>query len=257
MAGRLYAYECAVAAGTPAASPASFSLAVPPQRLTRALIRVPPGPRGVVGWQLWYGGSLAFPYQRGAWVVADDAQVAIEPPADMTSGAWRLVAYNTGAYSHTLYVELYTEDAVAAAAAVTVTVPVYIAPATPALPPQEQPPPEQPPQEIPPEEIPPEEIPLEEIPPEEIPPEEVPPAPAPAPAPPAPTALVHRYLDVPIAVYNHRAQWEAGWDGRKQWLTTSDAPRKRGFVRLAVPIDVYNHRHLWVRGWDSRKDWRI
>jgi hypothetical protein len=65
---------------------------------------------------------------RDTWIVADDATVTIEPPADMTSGAWSLRAYNTGTYSHTLYVELHAEPAAAATAQVTVSVPVYISP---------------------------------------------------------------------------------------------------------------------------------
>ena len=128
MPGRLYTFQCTIPAGTPVSSPATFSLAIPSGSSVSVAVRIPPGPRGEVGWQLYYGGSLAFPYQAGTWLVADDADVTINPPDDMTSGAWRLRAYNTGVYPHTLYIEVRAETTTQAAAQVTVSVPVYISP---------------------------------------------------------------------------------------------------------------------------------
>jgi hypothetical protein len=257
MAGRLYTFQCTVPASTAITSPATFSLAIPSGSSVSVTVRIPPGPRGEVGWQLYYGGSLAFPYQTGTWLVADDAVVTIEPPADMTSGAWRLSAYNTGTYPHTLYIEVRADTTTQAAAQVTVSVPVYVSPSSTEqtyLPTASELPAEE---QLPSETVPSEEVPAAQVPAETVPAEQVL---TPTPTQPKSVSrglIGRKLLDVPIAVYNHRTQWDAGWEQRKQWMTTSDAPRKRGFVRLAVPVEAYNHRDQWQKGWSLRQDWRV
>lgn len=105
MSDLLYTWQFTIPAGTLAASPASLSLLVPPTVVERFDVRVPPGPRGQVGWQLWFGGGQMFPFTSGTWIVADDTVVPFRPPTSYTSGAWSLVGYNTGVFNHTLYIE--------------------------------------------------------------------------------------------------------------------------------------------------------
>ncbi len=105
MIDALYTWQVVVPAGTLAAAPLTQSLLLPPSLLAELRVRIPPGPRGHVGWQVWYGGGQAFPRTAGTWLIADDVTVAIGPSASMSSGAWSLRAYNVGQYQHTLYVE--------------------------------------------------------------------------------------------------------------------------------------------------------
>jgi hypothetical protein len=107
MGALLYTLECTIPAGTPVADPAVFDLPVDNRQVAKIIVRVPPGPHGEVGFQIWYGSGLAFPYTQASWVVADNTSIEIQPDVEMTSGNWQFKAYNTGDYSHSLYVEMY------------------------------------------------------------------------------------------------------------------------------------------------------
>jgi hypothetical protein len=106
MSELVYSWQFTVPAGTQPGTPASFAMQVSPQLVQAINVRVPPGPHGCVGFQVDYGGGQAFPYGLGSWMVADDSNIITTPPADLTSGAWKLIAYNTGTYDHTLYVTM-------------------------------------------------------------------------------------------------------------------------------------------------------
>jgi len=103
----LHTAECTIPAGTTVTSPAVFDLPVDNRQVGKIIVRVPPGPHGEVGFQIWYGSGLAFPYKQDSWLVADNTSIEIQPDVEMTSGDWQLKAYNTGKYEHTLYVEMY------------------------------------------------------------------------------------------------------------------------------------------------------
>ncbi len=106
MANLVYSYQFTIPAGTAIATPATNAMTVDPNLIAKVTVRTPPGPHGNVGWRLDYGGGRTFPFAAGSWMVTDDAEVDFEPPSNLSSGAWSLVAYNTGVYDHTLYVAL-------------------------------------------------------------------------------------------------------------------------------------------------------
>lgn len=116
MANQVAQFTVTVAPGSTPAAPVRTSLSVPPNVAPTAVrVRVPPGPRGQVGWRLTTGGVPVFP-SNGAWVVADDE--VIEWPLDgvMDSGAWEVSAYNTGSFSHSILVTFLLPAPVTAAA---------------------------------------------------------------------------------------------------------------------------------------------
>jgi len=63
---------------------------------------VPPGPRGAVGFQLAAAGQQMFPYEPGAFFIADNEKFEYDVEEQISSGAWQLIAYNTGRFNHTL-----------------------------------------------------------------------------------------------------------------------------------------------------------
>lgn len=104
MARELRKFAVVIPASTPQASPLVFSMEFPPRVVQRVQIVVPPGPRGEVGFQVAMSGRQIIPSEAGAFFVTDDEVIDWPLEDQNTSGGWQLIAYNTGAYNHTLEV---------------------------------------------------------------------------------------------------------------------------------------------------------
>lgn len=104
MAQEVRQFSVTVPHGTPQASPATFSLAMPARVVRKVRVRIPPGPQGTVGWALASAGTPILPWNAGAFVVANDEAIEWELAGQIDSGAWQLIAYNVGVFDHTLYV---------------------------------------------------------------------------------------------------------------------------------------------------------
>lgn len=103
MAREVRQFQVTVATGTSTAAPQVTSLAMPARKVRRVTVRVPPGPSGKVGFQLASGGQPFIPYNANAWIVADDATIPLDLVGAIDTGAWQLIAYNTGTYTHDLF----------------------------------------------------------------------------------------------------------------------------------------------------------
>ena len=104
MAQEIQAYSVSIPPQTPQSAPIAFNVGFPPREVNEIEVVVPPGPRGEVGFQLGFGGSQLIPYTAGQWIVADDEVMHWPIEGMPDSGAWQLIAYNTGIYPHTLAV---------------------------------------------------------------------------------------------------------------------------------------------------------
>jgi hypothetical protein len=98
----VYEFQPLTPAGTPMATPLTQDIALPNYEVQLIRWRVPPGPQGNLGWQIWYSGALVIP-QNGLWIVADNELATWELDELPTAGDWEFVAYNTGNYDHTVY----------------------------------------------------------------------------------------------------------------------------------------------------------
>lgn len=103
MAREIQAFQVTVPAGTLQSAPQVSTLAMPPRIVRRVEIVVPAGALFQVGFQLAMAGTQVIPYTRGAFVVTDDEKIGWDLEGQSTSGAWELIAYNTGLFPHTLY----------------------------------------------------------------------------------------------------------------------------------------------------------
>ena len=115
MAREVYRFAVAVPAGTAKTSPASIACPMPPRQVTRVEVKVPPGPHGLVGFQLASGGVPMIPLPAGAFVVTDDEELGWDLEGQIDSGAWQVLAYNTGSFDHTLEVRFLCDLVVPAA----------------------------------------------------------------------------------------------------------------------------------------------
>jgi len=109
VAREVHSFDVTVPAGTPKATPLVTELAIPPREVTEIEIIIPPGPRGEVGFQIAAAGRQMLPYEPGAFFVTDNETIRWPISEQITSGAWELIAYNTGSFNHTLEIRLLAD----------------------------------------------------------------------------------------------------------------------------------------------------
>lgn len=101
-------FQATVPANTPASNPVTIQLPLGTNIVDKIRWRVPPGPRGHLGWALFMGGVQVVPDDAGAFIVADDEYDDWVISGLPDSGAWELVGYNTGGNPHTVYLGFFT-----------------------------------------------------------------------------------------------------------------------------------------------------
>jgi hypothetical protein len=109
-------FAVTVPAGTAKAGALIFNLPMPPRIVDEVEILIPPGPRGEVGFQLASGGAQIIPVTAGAFEVTDNEVIHWPLEGQIDSGAWQMIAYNTGAFNHLLQVRFLVRLVPAAAA---------------------------------------------------------------------------------------------------------------------------------------------
>ena len=75
----------------------------PSRVVSQINIKVPPGPRGQVGFAIGNSGMPVIPATIGTWIVTDDEEIQFPLVGYWDSGSWEVFAYNLGNYQHTLY----------------------------------------------------------------------------------------------------------------------------------------------------------
>lgn len=112
MATTVYLFDATIPAGTAASSPATVDMSMPPVIVDRIQIIVPPGPSGLVGFQLTSGGMPVIPVTPGSWIITDDEVIDWDLTGQIDSGGWELTGYNTGTLDHTITVRFLVDPAV-------------------------------------------------------------------------------------------------------------------------------------------------
>lgn len=109
MATEIRHFTVAIPAGTPKAAPAVTGIAFPPNIVGQIDWRVPHGPVGLMGWRLTMGGVKVIPTAGDDWIVADGQAGTLHPSPDLSSGAWQVTGYNTGAQPHSVYLAFHLD----------------------------------------------------------------------------------------------------------------------------------------------------
>lgn len=103
MAREIRRFEFTIPAGTTKTAPATSQQSFPPRIVSQINIKVPPGPRGQMGFQVGSSGNPVIPREAGVWMVTDD-ELMEWPLVDFwDSGSWEFFGYNTGQFAHTVY----------------------------------------------------------------------------------------------------------------------------------------------------------
>jgi hypothetical protein len=104
MAQEFRRFAVTIPAGTAKSAHASYDLSFGARIVRKIEIRVPPGPRGEVGFAIGAAGQAVLPVQAGQYIVTDDEVIPWELDGFWDSGSWTMFAYNTGVFDHTLEV---------------------------------------------------------------------------------------------------------------------------------------------------------
>jgi hypothetical protein len=102
VASEIHAFGLVIPANTAIVTPVAQNFTMP-QRVVMAIeVKVPPGPRGLVGFQLGSTGTAVIPAIPGTWVVTDDENILWPLENYIDSGSWQGFGYNLGQYTHTI-----------------------------------------------------------------------------------------------------------------------------------------------------------
>jgi hypothetical protein len=102
VANRIAVFDVTCPAGTTKTAAQVTSIPWTDGVVTRIEVSIPPGPSGLVGFQILYGPQQIIPDNAGAFIVADDVHLGWGVEGFPTGSAWRVKIYNTGKYDHTL-----------------------------------------------------------------------------------------------------------------------------------------------------------
>lgn len=70
-------------------------------------LEVPPGPAGLMGFYLSNNGNPWIPYVAGEYFIWDDHQQSFPVTDYPTGSGWEVTGYNTGSYSHDVFVTFH------------------------------------------------------------------------------------------------------------------------------------------------------
>ncbi len=96
----VYAFAPQIPAAT-----ASYStdLTFPAATVVAVSWKVPPGPRGYMGWALGASGDQLIPNNVGEWIVTDDEEDVWNLTETITTGDFTFLGYNNGTYAHSVF----------------------------------------------------------------------------------------------------------------------------------------------------------
>lgn len=96
-------YTVTIPKGTTAANPYKVQLEMPARVVVKITVRVPPGPRGHMGFAIGSAGLPVIPINAGGWIITDNATLPYVLTDYIDSGTWWVLGYNDGTYTHTIY----------------------------------------------------------------------------------------------------------------------------------------------------------
>jgi len=91
-------------------SPLVTDLTFPSADVVQIDIMVPPGPSGFLGFYIGNGGGQVIPEGENIWITPDNVYLHFPLEGLPNNGNWQLVSYNTGSYTHTLYLFFHVNN---------------------------------------------------------------------------------------------------------------------------------------------------
>lgn len=102
MVRETYTYQVTIPAGTQSTAPQTTAVTFPTRLVRWVEMIIPPGPAGNVGFRVASNGTQQIPVNAGSWIIRDNYTGRFDFETPVESGAWQVVAYNTGVFPHTI-----------------------------------------------------------------------------------------------------------------------------------------------------------
>lgn len=107
MAYRILPFAVTIPAGTQQSAPVTIPLALDNWEIEAIDLEVPPGPAGLMGFQIANNGVAWIPFGTGQWLVWDDVKERYNLTDQPNASGWAVIGYNLGAYDHQLVVRFH------------------------------------------------------------------------------------------------------------------------------------------------------
>lgn len=107
MAAEVHQFTCVIPAGTAKSSPVTFAIGLPNYEVESIDVEVPPGPSGLMGFQIAVSGQQWIPWEAGQYITWDNRAVSWTLVDQPNLGAWQVIGYNTDVYAHEVVVRLH------------------------------------------------------------------------------------------------------------------------------------------------------
>lgn len=104
MARDIQVFDVTIPRGGSAAAPQVFSLAMPPRVVQQVELMLPSGLRGQLHVALAMVGTRIIPSNDTAYITGDGEVIRWPVEGHPDSGAWQLLAYNSGGFPHTIQI---------------------------------------------------------------------------------------------------------------------------------------------------------
>jgi hypothetical protein len=124
MADRIELFEVEVPASTVLATPQTTDLTFQDGAVTEIEVVIPPGPSGLLGFQIHYSGQRIIPFRANTWFKTDNEVIKWPLNGYPTTGRWQFVAYNTDIYSHIVQIRMLVDEVSKTPAALPPLVPI-------------------------------------------------------------------------------------------------------------------------------------
>jgi hypothetical protein len=102
-------FAVTIPAGTSKASGFTSAMVFPARTVERIDVQFPPGPRGEVGVGVGVDTTIIIPYGNTSYIIGENYTYTFVLERTIDSGSWKLFAYNTGQYAHTVTVYFYCD----------------------------------------------------------------------------------------------------------------------------------------------------
>jgi hypothetical protein len=109
MAVQIRPFALTVPAQTLAVAPVTFPTDLGYYTVSAVSVVLPPGLNGLVGFRFTSGDLAMVPASATDWIIGSGETLEWSMSGQIETGAWQVVAYNTGIYDHTIYVRYFLE----------------------------------------------------------------------------------------------------------------------------------------------------
>lgn len=132
MAQYVLPFIATIPGGTPESAPVTVDLELDNWSIEQIDLEVPPGPAGLMGFQVYNNGVAWIPYGAGQWLVWDNTKESYYMTDQPNGSGWAIVGYNEGFYEHSVTVRFHVNPVAPIASTTAVPAVTFVTSDTPA-----------------------------------------------------------------------------------------------------------------------------